>query len=203
MLTRETTFIIGAGASFDFGFPLGDGLRDRIIAVLAQEDPSASFNFADDDLGPLLRTRAAEEASPNQWTDRILVYHRAAEIIREGLPFARSIDSFLDGLRDEPEVEFLGKIAIGTVILRAEHSSAMKVKSISASNAEQIRTDRRAKLVGSWHAQLGQMLYEGHTRETINTIFDHASFVVFNYDRCIEEFLTTSIMGVYPLRIRN
>lgn len=199
MLTRKTTFIIGAGASLDFDFPLGDGLRTRIIDLLAIDDPNTSINFSDPGLALLMRQRATREAGVNQWTDRMDVYRRAASMIRDGLPFARSIDSFLEGLRDEPEVVFLGKLAIATTILRSEAASPLAPKQIHAANAPQIRADRLAKLVGGWHAQLGQMLYEGHTRDTIDTVFNHVSFVVFNYDRCVEEFLTTSLMRRFAI----
>jgi hypothetical protein len=199
VLNRKTTFVIGAGASWDFDFPLGDGLRNRIIELLAIDDPNTSINFSDPGLGELMRQRSTREAGVNQWTDRMGVYRRAASMIRDGLPFARSIDSFLDGLRDEPEVVFLGKLAIATTILRSEAASPLVSKQIQAANAAQTRADRLAKLVGGWHAQLGQILYEGHSRDTVDTIFDHASFIVFNYDRCIEEFLTTSLMRRFAI----
>ena len=199
MLKRKTTFVIGAGSSWDFGFPLGGGLRDQIVGLLAVENPNASVNFSDPDMASVLRERATQEAGTSKWTDRLQVYRRAAAIIRDGLPFARSIDGFLDGLRDEPEVEFLGKLAIATLILRAESGSPLKPSQIAAANADEIRAAQIAQLVGSWHALLGQMLYDGHTRDSIDTVFEHASFVVFNYDRCIEEFFTVSLMRRFAI----
>jgi hypothetical protein len=199
VLQRETTFVIGAGGSWDFGFPLGDGLRNQIIQLLAVNDPNTSINFSDEPLARLLRERAAREAGVNEWARRLEVYRHAADIIRNGLPFARSIDSFLDGLRDEPEVEFMGKLAIATVILRAELASPLTLKRVHAANAQQIYDQKLAKVVGSWHALLGQILYEGHTRQSVDHIFDQASFVIFNYDRCIEEFLTTSVMRRFAI----
>jgi hypothetical protein len=203
MLRVETTFVIGAGASWDFGFPLGDGLRNQIIELLAVENPNTSINFSDEHLARLIRDRAMREAGVNDWTQRLDVYRRAADIIRSGLPFARSIDSFLDGLRDEPEVEFMGKLAIATLILRAESASPLTPKQVHAANARQIYEQRLAKVVGGWHALLGQILYEGHTRASVDEIFAKASFVIFNYDRCIEEFLTTSIMRRFAIDRRQ
>jgi hypothetical protein len=194
MLNRDTTFIIGAGGSFDFGFPLGDKLRDCITDLLKINDPNISTNFSDPVLAPLLRDKAVQEAGLKAWPTRLAAYRRAASIIIAGLPFARSIDTLLDGLRDDPDVEFLAKLAIATVILRAEHNSPLTAKVVHAANADQIVAQRLKRLTSSWHAELGQILYEGHTRHTLEEIFQRASFVIFNYDRCIEEFLTTSLM---------
>jgi hypothetical protein len=34
MITRPTVFILGAGASLEYGFPTGRGLRDQIVREL-------------------------------------------------------------------------------------------------------------------------------------------------------------------------
>jgi hypothetical protein len=193
MLRNETTFIIGAGASRDLGFPLGDGLRNLIIELLTVDDPNTSINFRDQMLSEVLRNRSTSEAGANAWTERMEAYRRAAAVIRGGLPFARSIDSFLEGVRDVPDIEFLAKLAIAAVILRSEAGSPLTPYTERAANAGEIRAKRLAQLTGGWHAQLGQILFEGHTRDTVDAVFERASFVVFNYDRCIEEFLTTAL----------
>ncbi len=198
MLTKETTFIIGAGASRDFDFPLGDDLRERIISVLAMADETKSLSFSDPVIWELLVDRATKER-PGDWTSRIKEYRRAACIIRDGLPYDRSIDSFLDGLRNKPDVEFLGKLAIATVILRAESRSPLMPYLAGNANAEQIRAERLAKTVGGWHAQLGQILYAGYTSEDCDDVFSRSSFVIFNYDRCIEEFLAKSLVSRFDI----
>lgn len=193
MLRNETTFVVGAGASRDLGFPLGDGLRDQIVELLAVKDPNTSIGLTDQMLSEVLRDRATREAGVNAWTDRMEVYYRTAAIIRAGLPFARSIDSFLEGVRNVPDIEFLAKLAIATVILRSEAGSPLVPYTERAANAGDIRAMRLAQLTSGWHAKLGQILFEGHTCDTVDTVFERASFVVFNYDRCIEEFLTTAL----------
>ena len=198
MLKRDTSFVIGAGASRDLGFPLGDTLRDKIISLLRVEDPNTSINFSDPTLAKVIARRAESERG-SAWPERVEAYRRAAAIICAGLPFARSIDTFLDGLRDQPDIEFLGKLAIATIILRTEQASALSFRPVSAANAREIAEARLKELVSSWHVSLGQILYEGHTLETLGTVFDHASFIVFNYDRCIEEFLTISLMRRFAI----
>ena len=189
MLERATTFVIGAGASFDLGFPLGDTLRDKIVEVLADE--GHGMTFADPSLAKILQGQAAREMST--WTHKLDAYRRAAATIRAGLPFARSIDTFIDGLRHVEDVEFLSKLAIAMVILRAESASPLVQKEIHAANARQIRDARLKKLIASWHTELSQILYDGHSLDTLPLVFENVSFIVFNYDRCLEEFLTVSL----------
>jgi len=198
MLERDTTFIIGAGASFDLDFPLGDTLRDRIIEVLAVDNPT-SMNFSDTSITRIIQDRAMQEAGTSSWPQRMDEYLQAAATIRAGLPFARSIDTFIDGLRHIEHIEFLSKLAICTVILRAEAASPLIQKPVHAANAEEIHASRLKRLLGSWHTELSQILYDGHSPETLAKVFEHASFIVFNYDRCLEEFLTISLMRRFSI----
>lgn len=202
MLERDTTFVIGAGASFDLGLPLGDTLRDRIIEVLV-DDPNRSIGFTDESIAKILRDRAVQEVGLSSWPTRIVAYRHAAGIIRGGLPFARSIDTFIDGLRHVDHIEFLSKLAIATVILRGEAGAPLSQRQVFAANAEAIRAERLRRLLASWHTELTQILYDGHSVETLDQVFEHAAFVVFNYDRCLEEFLTISLMRRFNLERRH
>lgn len=167
MLKRDTTFIIGAGASYNIGFPLGDNLRDQIIDLLRVDDTHNRVNFRDETIGRIVQDRAGREGGTGDWPTRAAAYRRAAATIRDGLPFARSIDSFLDGLRGQPEIEFLGKLAIATAILRAESSSPLAFQKVEAGNAAEIHENYLRAVLASWHSELGQILYDGHTVETI------------------------------------
>lgn len=194
MLERTTTFVIGAGASHDFEFPLGDLLRDRIISVLNIDDPNRSINFSDPSVSTIVQDRAAKDGGNVEWLSRIEVYRNAATIIRNGLPFARSIDTFVDGLRDDQQIRFLAKLAIALVILRAETGSPLGLGTNPRFEPPHLRDEKLQKLRSSWHVELSQILFDGHTAATLDSVFENASFIVFNYDRCLEEFLTISLM---------
>ncbi|MCW2336285.1 hypothetical protein M2337_000518 [Sphingobium sp. B2D3A] len=191
MLNKNTSFIIGAGGSRDFGFPLGSDLRDRIIEVLSYEERRTGF--ADRAISSITGNVSMAQAGPTQWPVRQDAYRKAAAKIRNGLPFARSIDGFLDSLRGEPDIEFLAKLAIAAVILRAEASSAIANPDLAEGRHVDSLNPDVVSLAETWHAQLGQILFEGHTRDTLDDVFKNASFIVFNYDRCLEEFLATSL----------
>lgn len=45
-----------------------------------------------------------------------------------------------------------------------------------------------------------QMLGPGIPRENVEKIFDHVSFIVFNYDRCLEYFLFHALQKLYCLK---
>src|SRR5688572_22130450 len=135
MLERDTTFIIGAGASSDLGLPLGDTLRGRIIEVLA-DDPQKSLGFTDPSISEIVRDRVQREAETPVWPIQLGHYRVAAATIRFGLPFARSIDTFIDGLTHLEHIKFLSKLAIATVILRGEADAPLIEKHIQAANAE-------------------------------------------------------------------
>lgn len=96
MLNKRTVFVIGAGASVQYGFPLGQGLVRDIVAAT---QPGGTYLHAFTEMGFTL-----EECK---------LFHsrlRGSD--------ASSIDTFLEG-NAEPIIRF-GKVAIAHSILRAE-----------------------------------------------------------------------------------
>lgn len=43
------------------------------------------------------------------------------------------------------------------------------------------------------------MLGRGNSKENVRHLFDNVSFIVFNYDRCLEHFLFTSLPKLYAI----
>jgi hypothetical protein len=44
-----------------------------------------------------------------------------------------------------------------------------------------------------------QMIGRGTSRESIGKIFDSVTFIVFNYDRCLEQFLLHALQRLYAI----
>src|SRR5262249_44924597 len=44
------------------------------------------------------------------------------------------------------------------------------------------------------------MLVRGVPKENAREVFDHVSFIVFNYDRCLQHFLFHALQKIYGLR---
>lgn len=99
MITTPMVLIIGAGASVDYGFPLGSGLVTEIVSGLAPGNKNT--------LRVSLRRAGFEEGDLNEFRRRLI----GSDPL--------SIDAFLEGA--EPEVVAIGRAAIATIVLGREH----------------------------------------------------------------------------------
>ena len=51
---------------------------------------------------------------------------------------------------------------------------------------------RHEELTSTWYLRFFQLLYEDVVKSQIEQLFDNVSFIVFNYDRCVEFFLVNA-----------
>jgi len=188
MFHRKTLFILGAGASAEIDLPLGAGLASVIAQKMDirfergyQELGSADFDLY----------RQVCQSEPAACDN----YQSAAWLIRDGLPFARSIDDFLDMHRANPFIIKYGKIAIVRSVLQAEHKSIVNYPDVNG-----IPAFSPLRFTGTWYTKLMQMLGPGIPKENVKDIFNQVSFIVFNYDRCLEFFLPNALQQIYGLR---
>ncbi len=187
MFRRKTLFIVGAGASAEFGLPPGKRLAKKITDKMdIRIERGFEFVGSGDQrlYGQLLQLRREDG---NQWQP-------AAMRIRDGLPFAQSIDDFLDQRRSDQWINLYGKAAICQAILEAERGSKLyfnPMKGDEPFNATAI--------ADTWLVKFMYMLCRGVPREDVHTIFETVDFIVFNYDRCIECFLISALERAYSL----
>lgn len=188
MIGRKTVFIIGAGASVDYGFPLGSGLRSEIADLMAFES-EPPHRFVDLDV---------EEAVAEAISDRKRQLTRermaqAATSIAAGINEVSSIDALIETRQDEA-IEILGKIAITRQILWHERESFLTrlFKQNRYTDPSEVDVNRE-KLTEGWISVLSEIVFDRHTRESLDTVFANCAFVVFNYDRCLETLLARSI----------
>jgi len=106
MITKNTVFILGAGASADFGFPLGEKLREEIYSNLLKNSVDVTH---------------MAQAFAGQWKDEIEDYKRAIGKFAGSLRHASdySIDAFLE--RFQNTYLKIGKMAIAQVLVRYEN----------------------------------------------------------------------------------
>src|SRR5215210_4547592 len=122
MFKRPTLFVVGAGASQEFGLPIGTQVAD----VIAQK-----LSFRLDDFhrlvpgqgDPKLLRLIQNRAGPHE----LQHYFDACNRIRNGIILSDSIDRFIDFYRNEKAVQYCGKIALAQAILEAEKGSALAV----------------------------------------------------------------------------
>lgn len=109
------------------------------------------------------------------------------------MPASISIDNLLDAHRNDPDIAMIGKLAIARAILQAEQKSKLFNSRNSA------REFSLHDVSGTWLIPLFQILTEGVPKEDVREIFNNVTFVVFNYDICLEYFLPRALRVYYGL----
>jgi hypothetical protein len=187
MIKLDTTFVVGAGASVDYSFPLGEQLTKQIAEAL---------NMSKDTSSPateLVRTAINVAGQrPDVQCNAHQLFHQA-RALQAALSTAASIDTFLENHSDTPDFELLGKMAIGACLITAERRSALRPRH----PGEMIDL---ARVENSWLARLFKtVLAPGVLKPSVEQIFSKVSFVVFNYDRCIEHYFEQAIASHFML----
>lgn len=192
MLSKKTTFIIGAGSSYELKLPTGDGLQDR-IARLLQLDRSQR-GLANEGIWKALTT--IFQGGVN-WSQDAALYKRAAQKIIDGMPAAASIDNFLHTHRGDRFIVQLGKIAIARAILDAEAGSHLR----SSVANYQVRPGGFSAVdyQTSWFYPFVKMLTMGTLIDDPSSLLKNTKFIVFNYDRCLELVLRNAVMSYYSV----
>jgi hypothetical protein len=118
MLDRKTVFVIGAGAGFDIGMPLGDNLAGRISEAV-------DFYF---DSGKLTKGNAhVAEALQRIAKPGWAAFLPAGRMISSGIKYTRSIDNFVYSHSDKEAVKIVAKVAIVQMIIEAEKACAISI----------------------------------------------------------------------------
>lgn len=187
MPIKPTVFIIGAGASNEVGLPIGSGLREVIAAKLAIEiDYIAGIKSGDRAVIEAMKTLAGVNQASGD------LYFKGALAIKNAMTadLAPSIDSFLDHHADKPELVTVGKLAISCSILEAEKASRLRHK-------DQGMAPTLSKAKGTWYPAFLNLIGSAAKATKIEDIFDSITIVCFNYDRCIEQYLTYALRAKF------
>jgi hypothetical protein len=192
MYEPKTLFVVGAGASQEAGLPTGN----ELTATIAEKVDIKFRNYNEQYSGELEIAAALRFQARNVDGTRgdINPYLNACWHIRDAMPQAISIDSFIDHQGDD-KIEFCGKLAIVRSILEAEKNSLLFVDE----RQDQTTINFNA-LEKTWYKIFMQILSDGCHRKNINQIFEGVSFIVFNYDRCIEHFLFHALQNYYGIQ---
>ncbi|MEY9376004.1 hypothetical protein [Rhizobium leguminosarum] len=177
MFTRRTVFVVGAGASKEVNLPVGDELKTSIAnKVNIRFDDGYSQNSGDKRITEALRGIVKERGERD-----INPLCQAGRIIASAMPQAISIDNFLHTHANDADIVLMGKLGIAASILEAERGSKICAK-------EGVMNFGAHPNI--WHNTFCKMLAENVQLGDLETIFDNVSFITFNYDRCIEHFVS-------------
>jgi hypothetical protein len=191
LLNERTLFVLGAGASVDFGMPLGDRLSTTIAnKVDIKFDRGLERPSGDPDIMEALRAIAKrEEVDPN-------LYRAAGCSIASGIGYSRSIDGYLSAHDDNKYVKVCAKLAIVQSILESERGSDL---SVDQSRANATFKDYE-KVMGSWLNDFMYLLSSGVAKgKNLDRIFDFLVIVNFNYDRLIEQFFWYALKDLFQI----
>jgi hypothetical protein len=186
MFKSKTVFVLGAGASSEAGLPTGAELIPIVRNKLNfKHEMGVRQISGDPTLFEVLRRNATLSSQD------VNLYADAGRRIYSGLPLANSIDDFMDMHRDDGFVQACGKLAIVQTILEAERGSKLfydyrKSRNLDVDNVDQ-----------TWYVQFMRILRQGISKQEASRLFENVSFVSFNYDRCIEQFLFHAVQLAY------
>jgi hypothetical protein len=186
MLT-DTLFIVGAGASAEVGLPTGEQLIRTAVQRLSFAMQGGTLDRNSGDLDILDMFQQYEHA------EGILNYIEASRRFREGVVFSKSIDAFLDVHADDEVMQRCGKLAIAKSIMEAELQSACALDEASRMFNDETQVKK------SWLMALSRNLNEGIRKPEIHRVFGRVSFIVFNYDRCLEHYLFHQLRRLYGI----
>jgi len=125
--------------------------------------------------------------------------------ISKAMSLSISIDNFIDARGGEGQIVFCGKVAIVSAILEAENSCALSLVDEETlpdefiHHKDDIEDQRKELLKSSWYPLLFQKITEGCRIDELAARLDNISFIIFNYDRCFEYFMYTSLMVYYDI----
>ncbi len=173
MFRKPTVVILGAGANFELGLPLG---KDLMITV------ETALRF--DALGNPKTTPADEfrDALRNQFGKDYAEYIQAAGKLVQVMDLFTSMDEALHYVSADPRCITVGKAAIVSSIIGAEAGCKLKFDG-------RLGTPDLPKASDTWLPEFLSMATANLTQEEMPTIFDGVTFINFNYDRSLEHYL--------------
>jgi hypothetical protein len=172
MFSQPVVFVVGAGASAEYGLPAGVAFKTQIAEAIGFTDASGAEK-GDRQLYLLLSER---------FKDELRKYDQAGSELARLIPQFKSIDEALHWFSSRPEVVEIGKIAIVRQVLKAEKASSLYDLQKETSNSDQLTTN-------TWIPYFVTMAMSSVKRDEVNAAFRNVTLINFNYDRTVEHFL--------------
>lgn len=187
MFKEETVFILGAGASWHYGYPTGEALVKKVIEksdafskMLIRYTKNAPIPAP---VGDFLRSK--NMLSYDGIIELAKIYRTLSERLAQTNTFV--IDSFLSQQNDE--IQKAGKFMIAWVILDCERQYIVGSKASSSNNYNRNRPMSGAALQlnehqDDWYRFIVHKLVGDCPKKSL--IENKVSFITFNYDVSLE-----------------
>jgi hypothetical protein len=196
MFKRKTVFILGAGASWHYGYPTGEDLIKKVI-----EKATIASHFFRQTCGQNVRPALPHrpkivmrhELSKNGVT-HLAQWEAAAkecDDLKERLQFANPlvIDYFLGW---NPELSEIGRMMIAWVILECEERYFRYRFNLN-------RDPRTPYDKDDWYRFILSKLVSGYS-DPSELLKNNVSFITFNYDTSLERCLYQGLRSYAPIR---
>lgn len=176
MIAKKTVFVVGAGASYELGFPLSETLLTEIAEAL-----DFKIDYNDVSRGDRTIWINLLEYARLSGENPVRLQH-AAWRVRDAAHLGISVDNIIHQQKDDPLVALCAKLGIARRILIAESECALQVH-------EDPRKMTWPEVRGTWLGGFARLLVQNKQREALHDIFDNVIVISFNYDRTIRRFL--------------
>lgn len=184
MITKRTVIVVGAGASKDLNLPLGFELQNSVAELLA-ETGSDFYRY--------FRSAVAQVFDNNH--DRVEAALQTAVRLSRPMKTAASVDNFLDQHREDKDFVTVAKLAIANCVALAERHCLL---SGTKDSIEYINS-----CPDYFMLSLLNILVRGHQPDNIGNSIRNLTFVIFNYDRCVERYFEKWLSARFGLRARD
>jgi hypothetical protein len=173
MFSQPIIFVVGAGASAEFGLPAGGEMKKRLAKSLNFNRGPSGTIIGDREMFDMLGIMFGQQSGDRQ-NDATELATRIGEF--------ESIDEALHWFSGRPETVAIGKAAIVREILQSERGSIL----FNESNPEIIPSKSYDR---TWLPHFLSMLVSSLRREQSKELFRNVTLINFNYDRTIEHYL--------------
>jgi hypothetical protein len=176
MFAKSIVFVVGAGASHELGFPLGDGLKQEISTDIRFRFDVFEQTSGSRELFALIRRKFGRDTNS---------YIEAGNLLSPAMEPFPSVDEALHHFAGNERVIELGKLAIAMRIIAHERASSLP--------AFQDYETKFSLPAGGWLAEFLSMALSGTTLRDNAHIFKNVTIVNLNYDRSPEHFLLQAL----------
>jgi len=176
VITKPTTFVLGAGFSYELGMPLGSKLKSDIRA-------EALRVLSGNNRSPLDVCLEAAFANSDIEVEHALTRIAAA------LDYHASIDGLVEHFADVPGVAVAARHLIADRILWYEAKREWARVGAAVIGQEERQVPQIHQANNSGMKSLFDLLMAQTTRKNVERAFEKIGFVNFNYDRTLEQYL--------------
>lgn len=186
MIVKDTVFILGAGASWHYGYPTGEALIRQMVDFITHFSGYCEKRIEWNDFRELVPEfiQKIEAASDEEkWIEAKRLSDELIRRIREVDPLV--IDYFLFWNKD---LQDIGNFAIAVSILRA----GALFKQVQANLNRIAEPNGQAKENYNWYRFIIHKLIQG-CKSSSDLIQNKVHFITFNYDKSFDDALSSGL----------